>query len=785
MEAKMTQENSKNPFINDNSIDLFSHEDLLNTSAYVDSLYNIVQSTTTEDETTPLTIGLTGKWGAGKSTIINTLKTRINNDKSRNKMLVYDAWKFDANAFRRDFLCYLNNELNNAENNIHHKLYKNKDHFENITAKETKWNKKQMIIFGVLFVLSLSLATITASNTVNFNPISIIVFTVLYATISQTLVSAFIEKSVFISYQTVQDEKIFSSEQFFCLFNEILENARSRNDKKDYYIISIDNIDRLQNNQHEILSTIKIFLESKHCSFIIPYDGEKLLYGDENREEFIRKYFSITLAMRSYNDEDLYEFAYKTLTKTNQYIQSKNVNDIAQLLSDEFFNNPRQITCFINNLFAEIFLAHSLENNGQIPKGAITSNLLYLSKYLLIKNRFFHILLVKKNPSAFIRMVEENIQEGETIISNMPINNTISKSDYDALTNFFIRNRNISLSNPNHYKYFSILTDRLILYPENLLEYILSTDFDNIKKLFTENFEEKDFIEFISNQLRLRSSRSVPITNIIHTVIISLCDVDFSLTDPLMQVLNQYVIDLFDSELEDIPLVNKFDVALIAKELRYSNWFEQIKNKLNSTDIQFVLTNRESIQHLFSNIDSNLILNDFTSFLSHLLKLGPKHFNHYIEYVQGRDLSDYFNNEILSSSYSCLDLEESPKADKNKLAIFIILNLENYNVDQNIVKNISNEIQLAYNDISFLQCTDEIDQKTFNLLKCTDALIEKSSINGLVQRNVIVVENLLSLYKKSEFLPSSFKGLHSLCKKILQKIEVINEKGFQKTQLND
>lgn len=89
--------------------------DSLNSKKYVDNLKKIITGYNNE---TPLTIGLFGSYGSGKSSIIKTAVDEIKEefkDKQENsiktedfipeiKFVNYDAWKYSKDSFRRTFL---------------------------------------------------------------------------------------------------------------------------------------------------------------------------------------------------------------------------------------------------------------------------------------------------------------------------------------------------------------------------------------------------------------------------------------------------------------------------------------------------------------------------------------------------------------------------------------------------------------------------------------------------------------------------------------------------------
>lgn len=65
------------------------------------------------------TIGLFGKWGTGKTTIINILKDKLQNEKVA--IVEFDVWKHEGDALRRTFLKEIVKQLKENEQ-IEHEL---------------------------------------------------------------------------------------------------------------------------------------------------------------------------------------------------------------------------------------------------------------------------------------------------------------------------------------------------------------------------------------------------------------------------------------------------------------------------------------------------------------------------------------------------------------------------------------------------------------------------------------------------------------------------------------
>jgi len=95
----MINNNFEVKYIPDQAINLVEN-DLLGTSVYVETLEKIIK-----DSDTPHTIGLFGSWGSGKSSIIKTFHEKLKNDESSKvKVFIYDAWKYSKDDFRRTFI---------------------------------------------------------------------------------------------------------------------------------------------------------------------------------------------------------------------------------------------------------------------------------------------------------------------------------------------------------------------------------------------------------------------------------------------------------------------------------------------------------------------------------------------------------------------------------------------------------------------------------------------------------------------------------------------------------
>ena len=174
---------------------------------------------------------------------------------------------------------------------------------------------------------------------------------------------------------------MFAPEQFEQCFQEMMEEALKPNIIQRAFqfitrnpdcishkkiVIVIDNIDRCNSEQsYNLLTDIKTFLcdERFNIVFVIPVDDEALrkhiLNTSHNnstdecardKEEFLRKFFNVTLRIKPHQPTEMYEFAQKLNTKYALGFNSATIN----IASKEYAKNPRRVIQLFNNLSAEL-----------------------------------------------------------------------------------------------------------------------------------------------------------------------------------------------------------------------------------------------------------------------------------------------------------------------------------------------------------------------------------------------------------------------------------------------
>jgi hypothetical protein len=421
-----------NKFIIDKEINL-NEQDYLKTKVYADNLSQIIKNT---EPNKVFTIGLFGSWGTGKSSIIETSKQEF--DQTKEKFITYDAWQYVNDSFRRMFLRKLREDLKYEETDLMKKFYENES--TDIGNKYLLSSTRLAFIVGGLILLLAILTFIPFELEYKFPVYSIVTLLGLIITI---ISGAFHQLKI-----AVTKPHLFAPEQFEECFKEIVSNSFKKSKKPRKWItgnnsiqnlkklvIVIDNIDRCSNDiAYNLLTDIKTFLSSEPCSivFVIPVDDEALRKHilsrtnddncDKDKEEFLRKFFNVTIRIKPYGETDMFSFAKQLCEKSGIAFKPETIN----IASKEYAKNPRRIIQLFNNLLAEL-------NYYNID--FVQRNETLICCILIIREEYSNFYKrIVNSPATFIEVkIEENDTEELRRFLSI-IKSTIEKTDIATLS---------------------------------------------------------------------------------------------------------------------------------------------------------------------------------------------------------------------------------------------------------------------------------------------------------------------------------------------------------------
>lgn len=340
--------------------------DLLNTSVYADMLVKTIESA---DNSKPFTIGLFGEWGSGKSSVLKTAQNHLEaKPNSQYRFVTYDAWKYAGDSFRRMFLYELQNKLGVKPTEMLKRFY---DNINEDTEVKHETNTHYWL-YSVLILFVVGLILVCDTEVLKYWGFG---FTTIMGLI--TILVNLKKNSTDDLKVTVQKSRLFAPEQFEECFNEIIEGSRTNpsipqrvwnwitkvEKQSEKLVIVIDNIDRCHNDMaYSLLTDIKNFLGCKQSDlvFIIPVDVDALKKHIINKsraneeecnqaDEFLRKFFNVSLWIKPFHSDEMFEFAENLNSKYELGLQRETLSIMAR----EFATNPRRLIQLCNNLIIE------------------------------------------------------------------------------------------------------------------------------------------------------------------------------------------------------------------------------------------------------------------------------------------------------------------------------------------------------------------------------------------------------------------------------------------------
>lgn len=364
-------------FIQDRERVLYSVNDLLKTSVYAENLVKVIENTPKDKV---FTIGVFGGWGTGKSSIIRTAQDRIEEaHKKKVRFITYDAWKYANDSFRRMFLLKVQQELKMRQTEEMSRFYQS----ETAEAEpKTKLSAKGIALAVIVVaIISIFLFLIPEVN---------IEWKIAVPTIGTlgTFLLALLNGCFYDLKLTINKPALFAPEQFEACFKEMMSKClkekswfqKTWSAIKDYVevgeisikgleklVIVIDNIDRCPSDMaYQLLTDIKTFLSNEEYNlvFVVPVDDEALkkhLFRkldqknydiDKEKEEFLRKFFNVTLRIKPHQETELHHFAHE-INRENNLGYS---NETLSIVAKEFADNPRRIIQLLNNLSGDLAL---------------------------------------------------------------------------------------------------------------------------------------------------------------------------------------------------------------------------------------------------------------------------------------------------------------------------------------------------------------------------------------------------------------------------------------------
>jgi hypothetical protein len=372
----------------------------------------------------PLTFGLFGPWGVGKTTIIEEVGRQL---KGRAAFAYFDVWRYEGDALRRQFLRDVAGQLHPDEADF--------DPDEELTDLEEGSSRKveklgglsggsireaviRAVLAGlVVFVLLRALGTSSLRD--EHGALRDVVISAALALLLFVLTP--LTRIFRVTEEPLTKSRLEDPEHFTERFGALLRSL-----KRDRLVIAIDNLDRCEpESVEEFLSTVKTYLEpvgqikkapalirllkkdsKKEALFLIAADDAALrrhleaseaalsLKQDRKKvaqyvDEYLRKFFTASIRMRPLLDQDVRTFAAGQLRDfaTINSLDSETSRALTEMVAAALSRNPRRIKQFANNLEVRLRVIKQRESEGRISP-PISNEVLVIAKLAILEEEW-------------------------------------------------------------------------------------------------------------------------------------------------------------------------------------------------------------------------------------------------------------------------------------------------------------------------------------------------------------------------------------------------------------
>ena len=682
-------------------------DDRFNQKDVVDNLRLIIENTNP-----PYNIALIGKWGIGKSSIVNLLLDKYRKDSDNYIVQEINAWKYEKESLKNVFLKQLWQGISGEKVKTFEtikKIYRdiiNQDETEDDSRFKNMMKTFCKISFGISLVSIVAFIIYKAVQLNGFgdgfwrewflgyckNIGKVLIFPLILSFVTVTL-SEFIKRydkkiEVKIPIETTDDYETFLEDTI---------NKKIGQNKKKKIVTVIDDLDRLSIDKIvEALDAIKAFVGFENCIFIVPFDDSILKKAlDQNRtikldgnhqmvesELILDKLFQYKIYIPPLLDFDIKEYAVNLVQENipdfiEEYCTMNRLESvIRKVLIHKNVTTPRQVKKLINTFVNNKILMTNRSKNGKIEKNLLDSEEsdLQLAKISVLQadfNDFYDVLFRNFNyikrivdlheTSKKINEIDEDLQIFFEQKGNEENIKTEIKSEYEPLINFLKQTEKYQVNNIAPFMY--LIQDEISIKTgdENNRRIVSAMESKNtktVRKMIEENDNMIDSIMY-----ELDNAEDTDLLNGIITIINSFDVIKEENKTIIAENLSEKIYNL-DYTKEEINILelninNVFSILKLANKKEYINKLldKYIDCAKENTDldknIEIINKYLEEKDNLESNIKGN-----FKEFICKVIENNTEKINIFIEKVNIKEQTifvEYFGNQLFNTLCKYMD----------------------------------------------------------------------------------------------------------------------------------
>lgn len=483
------------------------NEDKLDRDKFAKNLANAIKSFPVDES---LSVGLIGKWGTGKSSIINLTKNHLDDD---NLILIeFNPWYFSTqNNLYQQFFNLISSEIEKREFGdklwIKKKFAQIKQQYDKL-PKVTRENKKLTQYFKEKFY---SLHELRNSDVINayYNQIK-----------SNSLVN-FNAPGIGYSYNFDDSLKEYNSVSY--LKTKCEEYFQDLGYK---FLIIIDDIDRMNSIEIEqIFLLVKSLANFPNFIYLLSFDKEVVVNSlndvpEDFRNDFIEKIIQIPIvvpeisdySLNNYIQHEIKELYYEYLKdnfrgedefkKVSHIIGYfiKNIRDLKRYMNAIEFYSTFMRELNINDMFILIAI-HTFEYEIYLKikdelKVFILDKFLYFQDENEIKNR-----LTKFLDDSYLLLKKINSAELDSTLGTLfPILNEKNLKLKKIILGSDIEDKECRISSSSHFnKYFTLTIENNEISSVEMDKFLKLDNPDEILDILLDYYEMGNFKSFISS----------------------------------------------------------------------------------------------------------------------------------------------------------------------------------------------------------------------------------------------------------------------------------------------
>ena len=348
----------------------------------------------------PVNIGLFGKWGVGKSSVVELLEKNVLAKEIEDgdfRFISVNVWKYQSVNSIRNKIFYQIGKVLDVEDRVK-RIYENSTttsnnlDYEDFFKKffDNRFSKNRFENYGISLCV-FAMLVLLLYCIYNLSPqIGFVASSIASILVSGTFVKVGMDffMKTFVSSTAVISKPFESEEQFEHAVIDLFNEDEFRSMKK---ILFIDDLDRCSSDKVLItLETIKTFLQINNCIFIVACDQDMVKkavidsnkdfkYSDKDGANYLEKFFQHFIYLPPYLPNNLRNYTKNIVLESDLSIVGDlggKLDTVIYILAYRDIINPRKIKVLLNSFIFDYYSIRSKEGDEKHPlqSGFITQH---------------------------------------------------------------------------------------------------------------------------------------------------------------------------------------------------------------------------------------------------------------------------------------------------------------------------------------------------------------------------------------------------------------------------